>query len=179
MQQKRTQHCKAIACVPAKSTSVRSTLCNPMDCSLTGSSVHEILQARQEYWSGLLFPTPGDLPDTGIKPLHLLHWPGPGGGGASFPLGPPRMPKAIIVQLKKKRFLGNGVSSSNTGSRTDFPSPGPHSLCLQNLQLAWLVPSTPPSWGPGTAPPPWADQPFQGHRILLTSNFSTLTEQIM
>ena len=24
--------------------------------------------SRQEYWSGLLFPSPGDLPDTGIKP---------------------------------------------------------------------------------------------------------------
>ena len=23
---------------------------------------------RQEYWSGLLFPTPGDLPNPGIKP---------------------------------------------------------------------------------------------------------------
>ena len=23
---------------------------------------------RQEYWSGLLFPSPGDLPDPGIKP---------------------------------------------------------------------------------------------------------------
>ena len=23
---------------------------------------------RQEYWSGLTFPSPGDLPDTGIKP---------------------------------------------------------------------------------------------------------------
>jgi len=23
---------------------------------------------KQEYWSGLPFPTPGDLPDTGIKP---------------------------------------------------------------------------------------------------------------
>ena len=25
--------------------------------------------SRQEYWSGLLFPTPGDLPDPGIEPL--------------------------------------------------------------------------------------------------------------
>ena len=25
--------------------------------------------ARQEYWSGLPFPTPGDLPDPGIEPL--------------------------------------------------------------------------------------------------------------
>ena len=24
--------------------------------------------SRQEYWSELLFPTPGDLPDPGIKP---------------------------------------------------------------------------------------------------------------
>ena len=23
---------------------------------------------RQEYWSGLLFPSPGDLPESGIKP---------------------------------------------------------------------------------------------------------------
>ena len=31
---------------------------------------------RQEYWSGLPFPTPGDLPNSGIQPvcLHLLHW---------------------------------------------------------------------------------------------------------
>ena len=26
---------------------------------------------RQEYWSGLPFPTPGDLPDPGIKPTSL------------------------------------------------------------------------------------------------------------
>ena len=33
------------------------THCNPMDCSLPGSSVHGIFQAR--YWSGLSFPSPG------------------------------------------------------------------------------------------------------------------------
>ena len=27
--------------------------------------------SRQEYWSGLLFPTPGDLPYPGIEPLSL------------------------------------------------------------------------------------------------------------
>ena len=37
-----------------------------MDCSLPGSSVHGILQARN--WSGLPFPSPGDLPDPGIEP---------------------------------------------------------------------------------------------------------------
>ena len=33
-------------------------LCNPIDYSPPGSSVHGIFQA--EYWSGLLFPSPGD-----------------------------------------------------------------------------------------------------------------------
>ena len=26
--------------------------------------------SRQEYWSGLLFPPPGDLPDPGIEPKY-------------------------------------------------------------------------------------------------------------
>ena len=28
--------------------------------------------SRQEYWSGLPFPPPGDLPDPGIKPASLV-----------------------------------------------------------------------------------------------------------
>ena len=43
------------------------TLCDPMDCSLLGSPVHGL--PRQEYWSGLPFPPPGDLPDPGIEPM--------------------------------------------------------------------------------------------------------------
>ena len=27
---------------------------------------------RQEYWSGLPFPSPGDLPDPGIQPVSLV-----------------------------------------------------------------------------------------------------------
>ena len=41
------------------------TLCDPMDYSPLGSSVHGIL--RQEYWSGLLLPSPGDLPNPRIE----------------------------------------------------------------------------------------------------------------
>ena len=37
----------------------------PMACSLSGFSVHGIFQ--QEYWSGLPFPSPGDLPNPGIE----------------------------------------------------------------------------------------------------------------
>ena len=43
------------------------TFCDPMDCSLPGSSVHGGF-SRQEYWSGLPCPPPGVLSDPGIKP---------------------------------------------------------------------------------------------------------------
>ena len=42
------------------------THCDPMDCSLSGSSVHGIFQAR--ILTGLPFPSPRDLPDPGIEP---------------------------------------------------------------------------------------------------------------
>ena len=41
------------------------TLCNPVNCSPPGSSVHGILQ--QEHWSGLPCPAPGNLPDRGTE----------------------------------------------------------------------------------------------------------------
>ena len=43
------------------------TLCDPMDCSLPGSSVHGILQARILEWVAISF-FPGDLPDPGVEP---------------------------------------------------------------------------------------------------------------
>ena len=51
---------------PSESEVIQScpTLCDPMDCSLPGSMGF----SRQEYWSGLPFPSPGDLPDPGIEP---------------------------------------------------------------------------------------------------------------
>ena len=41
------------------------TLCDPMD---TVAHQAPLSTARQEYWSGLPFPSPGDLPDPGIEP---------------------------------------------------------------------------------------------------------------
>ena len=42
------------------------TLCNPMNCSLPASPSMGF--SRQGYWSGLPFPSPGDLPNPGIEP---------------------------------------------------------------------------------------------------------------
>ena len=46
------------------------TLCDPM---IPWTIVHQVPPSmgfsRQEYWSGLPFPSPGDLPDPGIEPI--------------------------------------------------------------------------------------------------------------
>ena len=56
-------YCSYICCSAAQWF---PTLCNPMDCSFPGSSVHGIFQAR--IWSGLPFTSPGDIPDPEIEP---------------------------------------------------------------------------------------------------------------
>ena len=46
------------------------TLCDPMGCRLLGSSVHgQNSCPRQEYWNGLPFPPPGNIPDLGMGPM--------------------------------------------------------------------------------------------------------------
>ena len=47
--------------------------------------------SRQESWSGLPFPTPGDLPDSGIKPAS------PALEGKFFAIEPPENPKTRLV----------------------------------------------------------------------------------
>ena len=53
-------------CMCAQSCPV---LCDPIDYSPPGSSVHGISQER--ILEGLPCPPPGDLPDLGIKPVSL------------------------------------------------------------------------------------------------------------
>ena len=50
---------------------------------------------RQEYWNGLPFPTPGDLPDPGITPMSLASPALAGGFFITVPLGKPKLLYAI------------------------------------------------------------------------------------
>ena len=72
------------------------TLCDPMDCSHQAPLSIEF--SRQEYWSGLPFPSPGDLPDPGIElrppALQAVSLP-------SEPLGKPRLCKERSKLNKK------------------------------------------------------------------------------
>ena len=53
---------------------------------------------RQESWSGLPFPTPGNLPDPGIETASLVS---PALAGRCFTIVPPGEPKGL-VQLAYK-----------------------------------------------------------------------------
>ena len=54
--------------------------------------------SRQEHWSGLPFPSPGDLPDPVIEPMS------PALAGGFFTIEPPGKPKNNPRQLCKTEF---------------------------------------------------------------------------
>ena len=79
------------------------TFCDPMDCIACQAPL-SMEFSRQEYWSGLPFPSPGDLPKPGIKPglqhcmqtlYHLSHQ------GSSKML----LSKLLYYDLNKTRYL--------------------------------------------------------------------------
>ena len=60
------------AVVPVKSLQSCPTLCNPVDCSLPGSTIRGTLPGLgRSPGSGLPCPLPGDLPNPGIEPASL------------------------------------------------------------------------------------------------------------
>ena len=68
-----------------------SDSCDPMDCSLPGSSVHGISQAR--ILERVAISSPGDLPDPGIEPVSSALQ------VDSSPLSHPGSPSLIIREL--------------------------------------------------------------------------------
>ena len=93
-------------------------LCNPMNCSPPGSSVHEF--SRQEYWSGLPFPSPGDLPNPGIEPGSCALQ------ADSLPFDPPGKPNTMY---KSRLSCVVGQSGGQAGAELMRSS---HATCYQN-----------------------------------------------
>ena len=84
----RTWVCTHAVCVSAlkrQNTEESSVLCDPMDCSPPGSSVHGILQARILEWGAISFSRGSSQPRD--RTLSLLHW-----QAGSLPLVPPGKP---------------------------------------------------------------------------------------
>ena len=63
---------------------------DPRDCSPPGPLSMGF--SRQEYWSGLPCPPPGDVPDPGTEPTSLVFPDLPGGFFTTVPPGKPQGP---------------------------------------------------------------------------------------
>ena len=69
--------------------------------------------SRQEYWSGLPFPFPRDLPNPGIEPRSPVSW-------ADFlPSEPPRKPRSFKFQIQLS--LSNLETLVSSSIRQGFP----------------------------------------------------------
>ena len=69
-----------------------------MDCIPPGFSVMGVF--RQEYWSGLPFPSPGDLPDSGTEPTS------------------PLSPTVQVYSLPSEAIVSPKYSASKQGNRS-------------------------------------------------------------
>ena len=88
--------------------------CNFMDCSC--QTPLSMGFPRQEYWSGLPFPSPGNLPDLGIEPAS------PGSSALQANSLPLSHQRRILYS-----FPGGSevkVSSCNVGDLGSIPEPG-------------------------------------------------------
>ena len=71
------------------------TLCDPMDCSLSGSSVHGILQARTLEWVAMPSSRGSSRPRDQTRVSCIT--------GGFFTAGPPGKPKENVGLLKEKK----------------------------------------------------------------------------
>ena len=105
------------------------TLCDPMDCSCQAPLSMGF--SRQEYWSGLPFPPPGDRPNPGIGPTS------PALSGGFFTAEPPGKPKILCtwlnidIHIVKSNFLSIKLPSlTNDIGRWYFPHQQKRISCI-------------------------------------------------
>ena len=92
--------------------------------------------SRQEYWSGLSWPSPGDLPNPGIEPVSLmLHW-----QTGSLPLAPPGKPLLvgwhILIPPRARSFQTKEEFKQRVGTWTVCSMCGGYIMTI----LIWLEP---------------------------------------
>ena len=78
--------------------------------------------SRQEYWGGLLFPSPGNLPDPGIKRSSLTSPAWAGGFWATEPPGKPSKNNEVEQIALSQTNLTNSTIYNLHDLRIPFPS---------------------------------------------------------
>ena len=117
-------HVNQDAC--ASACSVVFFSCDPLDCS--PQAPLSIGFSRQESWSGLPFPPPGDLPDPGVEPTPLVS---PALAGSFCHLGSPRM-------LRQKADIRSVVSNCFNPTNCSLPGSSVHRI-FQARILEWVA----------------------------------------
>ena len=82
--------------VKVKAAQSCPTLCKPMDCSLPGSTVHGILQARILEWVAIPFSRVSSQPRDGTQDSHIT--------GDSLPFEPPSTDGDQTMHIYYQRF---------------------------------------------------------------------------
>ena len=101
---------------------------------------------KQEYWSGLPFPPPGDRPDPGIE--HVC----PALLADSLPLSQQGSPDNIMVIIVFMLLLLSVLKGSSSSPQADFSlSSAQKRLAVRPRPPGWR--SVEPSWVPSLAPP--------------------------
>ena len=119
--------------------------------------------SRQEYWSGLPFPTPRDLPNPGIQPMSLAP---PALAGRFFTTALPGKPQSFIhspikythgklclkasslTTIRKHKVMGKSLDAGVRQTQVHNPAPPPTGSTLQ-VQRCWAGSETffcLPSW---------------------------------
>ena len=101
------------------SRSVVSDSCDPIDCSLPGSSVHGISQARILEWVAV--PSPGDFPDPGIEPRF------PALQANTLPSEPPGKPQGKSLALQADTLPSEPLGVPDVSFHRNGTEVAPHS----------------------------------------------------
>ena len=124
-----------------------------LDCSLSPGQAPQSMEfSRPEYWSGLPFPSPGDLPNSGIEPrspmlYHLSHQGSPSLISLSFNISiaylTPPYSYAGICFLEDKtqhwpKFLLERKKIHSNSSRLNTGTPWFTTLCYIVLHGYWI-----------------------------------------
>ena len=94
--------------------------------------------SRQEYWSGLPFPSPGDLPNLGIEPWSPTLW------ADALPSEPPetdciiKLPK---IQLERRKHTAQWLLAE-TQDQSLGEDPLEEGMTTHSSILAWRIPRT-------------------------------------
>ena len=105
--------------------------------SITRQVPLSIELSRQEYWSRLPFPSPGDLPNPGIKPTSLAS---PALTGVFFTTAPPEKPthRQTYLNARRTKTWRRWMKCCGLRSNTDRVGREGLSNMIRSLVLGWL-----------------------------------------